>query len=499
MGTLEKLKETALSVLPVAALVLLAGATLVKFPDGLLPWFAASTVFVVVGLTVFLMGVHLGVSHVGERCGAALTTKRSLGLLVGVAFAIGITVTIAEPDIQVFGAAVSRSFVNVLQLDIMLAIALGVGVCLALGVFRMVVGIPLKASLFVLYSGALTMLAFAPRYFSGVAFDAGGATTGPMTVPFILALGMGVSAVRGGRDGGFGLTGIASAGPLLAALAYSLLRHGLAPGAAAADAESAEMFGISLAVVVESLRDVAVSVLPLYAMVLVMQPKLLRMTRRQLLRATTGFVQSAIGLFIFLLGVRCGFSEAGRLFGEALGMRMASGGAGWFAATVAFGLALGGVVVCAEPAVWVLCEQVEQVSGGALRRKSLLVFLASATALAVALAIVRAAFNFHIAWFLVPGYAVAMALLPFTPGIYTGIAFDSGGVASGPLTTTFVLSFTLGAASGSGNATDAFGVIALVAMMPLIAIQLMGVALERTRRRGSGRPCAAQGSCEVGE
>lgn len=497
METLEKIKETALSVLPVSAMVLLAGMTFVKFPDGLLLWFALSTVLVIVGLAIFLMGVRLGASHVGERCGAALTGRRSVALLVGVAFVIGAAVTIAEPDIQVFGAEVSRSFANVMQLDIMLAIALGVAVCLALGVFRIISGIPLKWALFAMYLLALALMPFAPRYFIGVAFDAGGATTGPMTVPFILALGMGVSAVSGGKDGGFGLTGIASIGPLCAALAYSMLRHGLAPAEAAEEVTAAAAFGISGAVLVKSLWDVVVSAAPLYALVLAMQPWLLKMTRRQLLRATTGFVQSALGLFIFLIGVRCGFTETGRLFGEALGARIASGSDAWFAATILLGIALGGVTVCAEPAVWVLGEQVEQVSGGLLRRKSLLVFLASATALAVALAILRAVFGFHIAWFVVPGYAVALLLLPFTPGIFSGIAFDSGGVASGPLTTTFVLSFTLGVASGYGNASDAFGVIALVAMMPLVAIQLMGLAMEKAKRRGQGGPGAAAGNGEV--
>lgn len=496
METLEKIKETAFSVLPVSAIVLLAGMTFVKFPDGLLLWFALSTVLVIVGLAVFLMGVRIGASNVGERCGAALTGRRSVALLVGVAFVIGAAVTIAEPDIQVFGAEVSRAFANVRQLDIMLAIALGVAVCLALGVFRIISGIPLKATLFTMYLLSLALMFFAPRYFIGVAFDAGGATTGPMTVPFILALGMGVSTVSGGRDGGFGLTGIASIGPLVAALAYSMLRDGLAPAEAAEEATAAA-FGITGAVLAKSLRDVVVSAVPLYALVLAMQPWLLRMTRRQLLRATTGFVQSALGLFIFLVGVRCGFSETGRFFGEALGARMASGSGAWFAATILLGIALGGVTVCAEPAVWVLGEQVEQVSGGLLRRRSLLVFLASATALAVALAILRAAFGFHIAWFVVPGYAVALLLLPFTPGIFSGIAFDSGGVASGPLTTTFVLSFTLGVASGYGNTADAFGVIALVAMMPLVAIQLMGLAMEWVKRRGTGGPGAAARNGEV--
>lgn len=488
---IEKLKETALSVLPISAIVFLSGATIVGFPGKALWWFALATILVIVGLTVFLTGVDLGISHIGERCGAALTARRSLSLMIVVAFAIGIVVTVAEPDIQVFGDQVAKMFAGISKVNVVLAIALGVGIFMALGVLRTIFALPLKWTLFVLYGATLGLAALAPRPFIGVAFDSGGATTGPLTVPFIMALGLGVSAVRGGRDDGFGFTGIASIGPLMAMLSYSAFGIGAQAGGGGADASGvAEASGLSLTLVFDVLRDVAVSVLPLYAMAWLMQIFLIKMSTRQMARVSMGFLLSATGLAIFLAGVHCGFMEAGRMLGAALGAKVAEGGAGWLAVTVAIGLVVGGVTVCAEPAVWVLGDQVEETSGGVIRRKVLLSFLSVATALAVGLAILRAAMGFHLAWLLLPGYLAALAMMPFTPGVYTGIAFDSGGVASGPLTTTFVLSFTLGAASGSGG-VDAFGVVALVAMMPLVAIQAMGIAIELKKRKAMRRRSVA--------
>ena len=219
------------------------------------------------------------------------------------------------------------------------------------------------------------------------------------------------------------------------------------------------------------------------------------MTARQAVRIAIGFAWAFIGLSIFLAGVNGGFMQAGRILGAALGGAAATGGLGPWALLIGTGLAFGAVIVCAEPAVWVLSEQVEEASGGAIRRRTLLFFLSLGTALAIGLAMWRAVAGFPLWRLLLPGYVLAMLLLARTPQPFAGIAFDSGGVASGPLTSTFVLSFTLGAASAGGGGNDSFGVIALVAMMPLAAIQLMGILVERRRSRsgaaaGGGAPAA---------
>ena len=483
MEIAEKLRETAASVLPVTGVVLFLGLTLVPIGLPLLLWFLAGSVLLTLGLTIFLLGVDLGISPVGERCGAAITARRNLPLMLGAAFVIGLVVTAAEPDIQVFGDQVRGVFAAVDKRHLTYSIAGGVGVFMALGVLRSAAGFALKPTLLASYALVAALALFAPKAFVGIAFDSGGATTGPLTVPFIMALGVGVSAVRADPSGSFGLTGIASVGPLLAVLGYSLLLGSGPEGAAAAAGAQAAPYGIGRAVVAHALRETASSILPLFALTLLLQVFLIRMSARQMARVGVGFAYAFVGLSVFLVGVNCGFMQAGQALGAALGGAAAAHGGLWYAGMVAVGLVFGAVIVCAEPAVWVLSEQVEQVSGGMVRRRALLVFLSIGTALAIALALWRAVAGFHIAWLVVPGYLSALALMPFCPPLFTGIAFDSGGVASGPLTSTFILSFALGAASGGSGTTDSFGVIALVAMMLLTAIQLMGIVFEARRRR----------------
>ena len=490
MNILEKTRETALSVVPVMAIVTALGLAVVPRGAGGPFWlgrFLAGGLLLVVGLSVFLLGVDIGIQPMGERCGAALTKRRSLALLLGAAFAIGLIVTAAEPDIQVFGDQVRGVFAAVDKTALTLSIAGGVALFLTLGLLRIVLRLPVKGVLLLSYLG-LGALAFAARReFVGIAFDAGGATTGPMTVPFLMALGLGVSAVRSDDKGSFGLTGIASVGPVMAVLLYALTIHAGGGSAAAAETAAAEGGAGFFAPLAKSFphafRESAVSILPLFGLFLLFQALLLRMTARQFTRMTIGFVYALVGLTVFLAGVNGGFMQAGRILGEVLGAKAHASGGAWTALLVGTGLAFGAIIVCAEPAVWVLSEQVEQVSGGAIRRRALLVFLSVGTALAIALAVLRAVAGFPLAWALAPGYLLALALMAFSPPVFTGIAFDSGGVASGPLTSTFVLSFTLGAASGGAGGSDSFGVIALVAMMPLIAIQLMGILYARRKRK----------------
>ena len=479
MNILAKFKETAYSVLPVMAIVLVLGLFVAPLDKMSLIRFCTGGLLLIAGLTVFLLGVDLGIQPMGERCGAALTRRRSLVLLLVAALAIGFVVTAAEPDIQVFGNQVNGVYPSASRSGLIFSIAGGVGLFMAVGIARTALGLSIKWTLFISYTLLFLLAFFAPPAFVAIAFDSGGATTGPMTVPFIMALGLGVSSVRADKDGGFGLTGVASAGPVLAVLAYAIAAAPQAAAATAAEAAPAHAGGSVLG---EAFREAATSILPLFALLIAFQYLLLKMTRRQFVRIGIGFAYALIGLTVLLYGVNSGFMQTGRALGETLGANALGHGGIWYAVLLGTGLAFGAVIVCAEPAVWVLSEQVEQVSGGTISRRALLVFLAAGTAIAIGLAMLRAVCGFRIAWLLVPGYALAMALLFFSPPLFTGIAFDSGGVASGPLTSTFILSFTLGAASGGNGGSDSFGVIALVAMMPLIAIQLMGIIYDRRMR-----------------
>ena len=473
MNILHKFKETAVSVLPVMAIVFLLGFTIVPLEPALLLRFFISGILLIVGLTIFLLGVDLGIQPMGERSGAELTKRKNLSFLLVTAFVIGFIVTVAEPDIQVFGDQVRGIFPFVNKLAFTFVIAGGVGLFIMLGLLRTVTNLSLKWTLFISYTILFVLIFFAQDSFTAIAFDSGGATTGPMTVPFIMALGLGVSSVRAGKqDNSFGLTGISSIGPVLAVVIYAIA---LSPGVPELVEGPANAALHSTSIIRQVLYESFTSIAPLFVMFIVFQFLLLKMTARQVFRMLIGFVYSFVGLAVFLGGVYGGFMQTGKQLGQAFGTLAFQRGGIWTFLLILTGLLLGAIIVCAEPAVWCLSEQVETVSGGTIKRKMLLVFLSVGTAVAIGLAMWRAIAGFNIKWLLIPGYAISMLLMLFCPELFTGIAFDSGGVASGPLTSTFVLSFALGAAQSSSGSNDSFGVIALVAMMPLIAIQIMGI------------------------
>ena len=484
MNILNKLKETAVSVLPVMAIVLFLGLTFVPLEKSLLVRFVAGGLFLILGLTIFLLGVDLGIQPMGERCGAELTKKRSLFLLLFVAFIIGFIVTAAEPDIQVFGDQVRSVFPAVNKIAITFVIAAGVGLFIMLGLLRTVLGLSIKWTFFISHLLLFLIAFFAPQSFIGIAFDSGGATTGPMTVPFIMALGLGVSSVSDDDDNSFGLTGICSIGPVMAVLLYAIvLKNSLLQPAVSSATEASLAAETFSQIAGHVLHESLISIAPLFALFVIFQLLLLKMTKRQVVRIIIGFLYAFLGLTIFLIGVNFGFSQTGAALGQKLGNLAVSRGGIWYVILLGTGLLFGAIIVCAEPAVWVLSEQVEQVSGGTIKRKVLLIFLSVGTAIAIGISMLRAVLAFDLKIILIPGYIIAMLLMIFSPSMFSGIAFDSGGVASGPLTSTFVLSFTLGAASVGKGGNDSFGVIALVAMMPLLAIQIMGIIFKMKQNK----------------
>lgn len=511
MNILLKLKETVSSVLPIMLIVLVMGLTVAPLGASLIVRFLVGGVLLILGLTLFLAGVDIGIIPVGERSGAALTSKRNLPLLLVVSFIIGVMVTIAEPDVQVLATQIKGVSPMVNKMALVAMIAFGVGLFVMLGLLRTVLSLRLKYILIISYILVFVLGFLCPVEFQGVAFDAGGATTGPMTVPFILALGVGVAAVRSKGDSGknhegdsFGLTGIASIGPVAAVCLYGILMN-LNNG----EDVSRELSNVSqtvetavvsdpglkifVTIIPSVLKEVSVALLPLIIMFAVFQIFLLKMPPMQVYNMIIGVIYSFIGLVVFLIGVQGGFMPAGEKLGMLLGGNAMQNGGFWVFLLVITGMIFGAVVVCAEPAVWVLTEQVEGVSGGTIKRKVMLIALSSGVAIAIGLSMLRIIYGFSLWYVLVPGYAIALILTLFCPDMFTGIAFDSGGVASGPMTSTFILSFTLGAASYGGNsATDAFGVIALVAMTPLIAIQILGIIFKIENKKAQQKKNSAE-------
>lgn len=491
------------------AIVIALGLTAAPVGARLLARFAVGGLLLIAGLTLFLLGVDLSVLPVGRGCGAALTKKRNLPLLLASSFLIGFFVTAAEPDMQVLAAQARGVFPSINKFAFVVVTAAGVGVFMTLGLLRSVMRLPLKIFLLSSYALVFILAFLGQKHFSALAFDSGGATTGPMTVPFIMSLGVGVSAVRAEGHGGknesrsdsFGLTGMASIGPVVALLIYGLAARSQSAETIGA-AQAAQASRGALAVFADTLpraaKDAAASLLPVMALFALFQAALLRLPPRQVRRVIIGFAYCFAGLVIFLDGAAGGFMDAGRALGAALGAKAARSSI-WLAALAATGFLIGAVVVCAEPAVWILTNQVESISGGAIKRGALLAFLSAGAAAAVALAMARAVKGFSLMWILAPGYAVAAALMLFCPPLFTAIAFDSGGVASGPISSTFVLSFALGAAEAAGGQSDIFGVIALIAMTPLIAIQTLGIFYSRRQSKNSAQKTIGASGVEAQE
>ena len=473
MDFIRKLRETLTSVLPIVFIVLVLNFTIAPLGSMLWP-FLLGAVMLVAGLSLFLAGTDIGMAPVGEKLGSVLAHKRSVILMLAIGFIIGFVVTLAEPDVTVLAGQVHSLNPAIPERLLIVMIALGLGIFVDIGLLRTVLGFHLKWVLLASYLLVFVLISFIGQSMASISFDASGATTGPLAVPFLLALGLGVSASTSHeKDSSFGLTGIASVGPILAVSAMSMaVSSSGEAGTLAAGAEAATGFGASL---LTMLKNTAIGFGPLFAIILVLQFTLLRFPRVRFRKILMGMLYSFVGILIFLTGVDFGFVEVGRYLGQTISQNYSP------VLVIALALVFGGIVVIAEPAVWVLTTQVETVTAGRIRKSLVMVFLCFGVSVAVALAMVRIFFSINYLWFVFLGVGASLLMSFFTPTLFTGIAFDSGGVASGPMSTTFLLSFAMGV---SGSAEMGFGLVGLVAISPLIAIQVLGLIFRFKERKG---------------
>jgi hypothetical protein len=497
-----KIREALSSVLPITVIVLILNFTITPMPFEIRGLFLIGSLFLVIGMGLFTLGADMAMIPMGEHMGGYLTRSRKFLLMIAVAFVMGAMVTMAEPDLQVLAGLVPA----IPSRHLVVTVAIGVGIFLAIAVMRIMFHWSLRIILLGFYIAVFTIGAFVPEEYLAVAYDSGGVTTGPITVPFILAFGVGVSSVLGGKsshDDSFGLVALCSIGPIMSVLMLGII---FGPGSASESPDYmtgitsvTELLGRFRGALPAYLGEIAVALLPIVAFFLLFQLFALKLPAGQLARMGVGIGYTFLGLVLFLTGVNVGFLPAGSYIGAHVGELPYP----WI--LIPLGALLGYFIVAAEPAVHVLNDQVEDITGGAISKSAMLTALSLGVAFSIGFAMCRVLFGLSLLYFLIPGYALALGLTFFVPKIFTAVAFDSGGVASGAMTATFLLPFTVGACASLGGdmMRDAFGVVALVAMTPLVTIQLMGLAYKLKVRRTEKEELVAmermsEGAAEAG-
>lgn len=483
----EKILEALSSVLPITIIVMLLSISVAPMPTGTFLLFLTGAFLLIVGMGFFSLGADVAMIPMGEGMGAEITKTRKLFLILMVGFLFGCAITVAEPGLQVLAGQVPSIPNKVL----IITIALGVGAFLALAMARILLRISLAHILLVIYPVIFILVQLVPEDFVALAFDSGSIATGAITVPFILAIGVGMASVRGDKgafDDSFGLVAMCVAGPVLAVLLLGIFYN---PSAAeygsvvlpvvltSRDVAQAFAWGLPL-----YFKEVIMALLPIILFFLIFQLVFRRYTRRQLLKMGVGLIYTLIGLVLFLTGVNVGFLPAGNFLASELASN-------YTMLLIPLGIVIGYFIVIVEPSVHVLVKEVETITSGAISQRAMLTGLSIGIGLSVCISMVRVITGISILWFLIPGYVLALALTFVVPKIFTGIAFDSGGVCSGPMSATFLLPFAMGASEALGGNVlmDAFGIIAMVTMTPLITIQILGLVYKkRMIEAGEAKP-----------
>lgn len=467
------MRESVASVLPITLIVAALCLFFIPISSGLMLSFLIGSVMIILGMGLFSLGSDISMSQIGNHIGSKMTKSRKLWLILLLSFILGFIITLAEPDLQVLASNTPAIDTTVL----IITVSVGVGLFLLVSMLRILFSIPLKWLLILFYGAIFVIAAFSDPNFLAVAFDSGGVTTGPITVPFIMALGVGVASIRSdekAKSDSFGLVALCSIGPILAVLLLGFIYNDSADASASIivnDFQDTVKLGHEyLREFPTYMKEVAVALLPIFAFFILFQIFSLKLKKRPLVKIIIGIVYTYVGLVLFLTGANVGFSSLGYVLGEVIVERHLK------YLLIPLAMLMGWFIINAEPAVHVLNKQVEELSAGAISEKAMGLSLSVAISLAMGFAVIRVLTGISILWFMVPGYVIALGLSFFVPQTFTAIAFDSGGVASGPLTATFMLPFAMGACSALGGnvMTDAFGLVAMVAMMPLITVQIMG-------------------------
>lgn len=476
----SKFKEVLFSVLPITILVLILNFTIAPVDTPLIIRFLIGTLFVVFGLTIFLLGVDIGITPLGGLTGTSLARTNKLWIVLIAGLILGFFISIAEPGLMVLANQVNLvTSGQISGISILMIVSIGLAIMLALGFLRIFYNVPLYKVLIGLYVIIFVVAIFASREFLAISFDASGSTTGILAVPFILSLSVGISKLKkdskASEKDSFGLVAIASTGAIISVLFLDIFSK-TSEFSAGLDSEissSKSIISPFIEIIPDYLLESFMAILPLLIILLVLQKITFKLKKRELRKLLTGFAFGFTGLFIFLIGVNAGFMGVGTSIGNNLALLENK------SYIIIIGFILGVVTILAEPAVYVLTHQIEEVTSGYVKRKAVLVPLSLGVGLAVALSVIRVLVPQIQLWhYLLPGYAICMLMMFFIPKLFIGISFDAGGVATGPMTATFILAFIQGAANafeGADLMVDGFGMIAMVAMTPIITLETLGL------------------------
>ena len=477
---IEKIKEMFVAVFPITAIILLLNFTVIPLGGETIGKFIVGTLSVIIGLSLFLFGVEMGIEPIGSHIGESIVRKGKTTVFIISGFVLGFLITVAEPDVAIYAGQVGDMTAGTMKKgELIIGISLGIGVMLAIGLVRIFYDISLKILIPVFYGIVFLTALLAPEEMLGIPFDASGATTGSMTVPFMLALGIGVSSMKTNKNSendSFGLTACASIGPILSVLIMTILASGKKVEMVSETVKNMTDKGILTAFLKEVPHisyEVALSLLPIVMIFVILQKVSIKLKKDSFKRILKGIAYTFLGLVLFLTGVNAGFSDAGRKLGEYIAVSNYS----WLIIPVGF--ILGMSVILAEPAVHVLCSVVEEVTGGYIKKPVILFTMAIGVAVAVALSMIRILTPGVELWhYLLVGYIFAIILMFLVPDIFVGMSFDSGGVASGPMSVTFLLAFAQGVAISSESADvlkEGFGIISVIALAPIITMEILGL------------------------
>lgn len=485
----SKFKEVLFSVLPITVLVLILNFTISPMNTIVIVRFLVGSFFVTLGLTIFLLGVDIGITPLGSLTGTSLAKTNKLWIVLIAGLILGFFISIAEPGLLVLANQVDLVTLGQISgVSILVIVSIGLAIMLSLGFLRVFYDIPLYKVLIALYLIIFALAIFVSREFLAIAFDASGSTTGILAVPFILSLSVGISKLKKdsikSETDSFGLVAIASSGAIIAVLLLDIFTKTTEISgefdSVIADANS--VFRPFIAMIPDYFIEASMAILPLFVILLVLQKISFKLNEKQLRKLLTGFVFTFIGLVIFLIGVNGGFMDVGTSIGNDLALLDNK------AYIIIIGFVLGFVTILAEPAVYILTSQIEDVTSGYVKKNVVLVPLAIGVGFAVALSVIRILVPGIQLWhYLLPGYIISILMMFIVPKLFVGIAFDAGGVATGPVTATFILAFIQGAANafdGADVIVDGFGMIAMVAMAPIITLQALGLVFAmKTKER----------------